>query len=282
MGRAAHQRTRPAVGRSQKRKAGRNRQPHPARARTQHCRHGVRVGRHLHPVHVPEHGRLADARGDRRAHLGVFHRRSLHGDRRQRFERPGARDAQGPQRPRIHRGGDDVHAAVRLRAGRWQHRQGERRRVVAGVADGGRHAAHLLQPADGTNRHVVGQQCADVGDGRCVFPGVDGGVWGGGGLCAGVGTYVKSVSPQTKIIGAEPEGAPSMHKALQNGSPVTLPSIERFVDGASVKRVGELNFELCKAVLDDMLLVPEGKVCSTILQLYNEDAIVAEPAGALS
>lgn len=105
---------------------------------------------------------------------------------------------------------------------------------------------------------------------------------GGGGLCAGVGTYVKSVLPQTQIIGAEPEGAPSMYKALQNGSPVTLPSIERFVDGASVKRVGELNFELCQAVLDDMLLIPEGKVCSTILQLYNEDAIVAEPAGALS
>lgn len=105
---------------------------------------------------------------------------------------------------------------------------------------------------------------------------------GGGGLCAGVGTYVKSASPQTKIIGAEPEGAPSMYEALQNGSPVTLPSIERFVDGASVKRVGELTFQLCKEVLDDMLLVPEGKVCSTILKLYNEDAIVAEPAGALS
>lgn len=105
---------------------------------------------------------------------------------------------------------------------------------------------------------------------------------GGGGLCAGVGTYVKSVSPQTKIIGTEPEGAPSMYQALQNGSPITLPSIERFVDGASVKRVGELNFQLCKAVLDDMLLIPEGKVCSTILRLYNEDAIVAEPAGALS
>jgi threonine dehydratase len=105
---------------------------------------------------------------------------------------------------------------------------------------------------------------------------------GGGGLCAGVGSYIKSNSPQTKIVGAEPEGAPSMYEALQAGEPVTLPQIERFVDGASVKKVGELTFSICKEVLDDMLLVPEGKVCTTILKLYNEDAIVAEPAGALS
>jgi threonine dehydratase len=105
---------------------------------------------------------------------------------------------------------------------------------------------------------------------------------GGGGLCAGVGTYIKSVSPQTKIIGTEPLGAPSMYGALQIGEPVTLTTLERFVDGAAVKRVGDITFPLCKAVLDDMLLVPEGKICTTILQLYNEDAIVVEPAGALS
>ena len=105
---------------------------------------------------------------------------------------------------------------------------------------------------------------------------------GGGGLCAGVGIYVKSVSPHTQIIGTEPLGAPSMYEALQADKPVTLPTIERFVDGAAVKRVGEKTFVFCKQVLNDMLLVPEGKVCSTILQLYNEDAIVAEPAGALS
>ncbi len=105
---------------------------------------------------------------------------------------------------------------------------------------------------------------------------------GGGGLCAGAGSYIKSVSPQTKIIGVEPEGAPSMFEALKNGFPVTLEHIENFVDGAAVKRVGELTFEICKEVLDDMQLVPEGKICSTILKLYNEDAIVVEPAGALS
>ena len=105
---------------------------------------------------------------------------------------------------------------------------------------------------------------------------------GGGGLSAGVGSYFKLFSPRTRLVGVEPEGAPSMFHALKAGEPVTLDSIDRFVDGAAVKRVGELTFSICKDVLDDMHLVPEGKVCSTILKLYNEDAIVVEPAGALS
>ncbi len=105
---------------------------------------------------------------------------------------------------------------------------------------------------------------------------------GGGGLSAGVGTYFKTFSPQTKIVGVEPEGAPSMTEALKAGKPVLLDQIERFVDGAAVKRVGDITFDICKDVLDDMTLVPEGRVCSTILRMYNEDAIVAEPAGVLS
>ena len=105
---------------------------------------------------------------------------------------------------------------------------------------------------------------------------------GGGGLSAGIGSYFKTYSPKTKIIGLEPEGAPAMFEALKNGYPVTLESIDRFVDGAAVKRVGDITFSICKEVLDDIHLVPEGKVCSTILKLYNEDAIVVEPAGALS
>ncbi|WP_168186878.1 threonine ammonia-lyase IlvA [Elizabethkingia sp. JS20170427COW] len=105
---------------------------------------------------------------------------------------------------------------------------------------------------------------------------------GGGGLCAGISTYTKSVSPQTKVIGVEPEGAPSMSKAFIHEEPYELPKIERFIDGAAVKKVGKLTYQLCKENLDKMLLVPEGKVCTTILQLYNKDAIVAEPAGALS
>jgi len=105
---------------------------------------------------------------------------------------------------------------------------------------------------------------------------------GGGGLAAGVGSYLKNENPNIQLIGVEPEGAPSMLKAFEHGGPVTLPEINRFVDGASVKRVGNLTYDLCTKVLDSMLLVAEGKICTTILKLYNEDAIVVEPAGALS
>lgn len=105
---------------------------------------------------------------------------------------------------------------------------------------------------------------------------------GGGGLSAGVGAYFKTEAPQTKIIGIEPEGAPSMLTAIKAGHPVQLDHIDSFVDGAAVKRVGDATFDICKRVIDDMHLVPEGKICSTILKLYNEEAIVVEPAGALS
>lgn len=105
---------------------------------------------------------------------------------------------------------------------------------------------------------------------------------GGGGLASGAGACFKTYSPQTKVIGLEPEGAPSMVAAFKAGHPVTLDKIDRFVDGAAVKRVGELTYRICREVLDRMSTVPEGRVCSTILQLYNENAIVVEPAGALS
>jgi len=105
---------------------------------------------------------------------------------------------------------------------------------------------------------------------------------GGGGLSAGVGAYFKLFSPKTIIVGVEPAGAPSMLEAIKAGHTVTLTNIERFVDGAAVKRVGEVTFSICKDVIDDMHLVPEGKICSTILQLYNQDAIVVEPAGAMA
>lgn len=105
---------------------------------------------------------------------------------------------------------------------------------------------------------------------------------GGGGLASGVGTYFKQVSPKTRIIGVEPQGAPSLFRAFEEGGPVTLTSIDTFVDGASVKRTGEITYKICKEVLNELKLIPEGKVCSTLLHLYNEEAIIAEPAGALS
>ena len=105
---------------------------------------------------------------------------------------------------------------------------------------------------------------------------------GGGGLAAGTGTYFHKHSPKTKIIGVEPEGAPSMTEAFKAGKPVTLTEIDRFVDGASVKTAGDLTYSICRDVVNEINLAPEGKICTTILKLYNEDAIVVEPAGALS
>lgn len=105
---------------------------------------------------------------------------------------------------------------------------------------------------------------------------------GGGGLISGLGSYFRQISPQTKIIGVEPAGAPAMYEALKQGNPIILDKIDPFVDGAAVKRVGDHTFNITKQVIDDLIIVPEGKVCSTILQLYNEEAIVAEPAGALT
>jgi len=105
---------------------------------------------------------------------------------------------------------------------------------------------------------------------------------GGGGLAAGISTYMKAISPATRIIGVEPEGAASMRTAIQERKVVTLTDIDKFVDGAAVKRAGELTYEICRNLLDEIETVPEGRVCTTILELYNEHAIVAEPAGALT
>lgn len=106
---------------------------------------------------------------------------------------------------------------------------------------------------------------------------------GGGGLASGVSTVFKQLSPKTKLVAVEPLGSPTMKTALEQDQVITLEEIDKFVDGAAVKRAGDLTFQVCKQNLNhEILLIPEGKVCSTILQLYNEEAIVAEPAGALS
>jgi len=105
---------------------------------------------------------------------------------------------------------------------------------------------------------------------------------GGGGLASGVSSVFKVLSSKTKLIGVEPNGAPSMSKSFDEGKVVTLESIDRFVDGAAVQKVGDLTFEICKSNLDKMITVNEGEICSNILKLYNEEAIVVEPAGALS
>ena len=105
---------------------------------------------------------------------------------------------------------------------------------------------------------------------------------GGGGLIAGMSTYFAKVSPDTKMIGVEPEGSASMTAALSEGEVVKLKKIDKFVDGAAVQQVGQLPFAICQKYVKEIVSVPEGKVCSTIIQLYNEEAIVVEPAGALT
>ncbi len=105
---------------------------------------------------------------------------------------------------------------------------------------------------------------------------------GGGGLASGIGAYVKQISPETKIIGVEPAGAAGMNASIKAGKVVELDTIDKFVDGAAVKKVGNYTFDICKKVLDDIVIVPEGAVCSSILELYNKSAIVVEPAGALA
>lgn len=105
---------------------------------------------------------------------------------------------------------------------------------------------------------------------------------GGGGLISGLISVFKQRSPETIIVGVEPEGAPSLKNSLLNGENTSLDYIEKFVDGAAVKRMGEIPFAICQQGVDEVVVVPEGKICTTLLRLYNEKAIVVEPAGALS
>ena len=105
---------------------------------------------------------------------------------------------------------------------------------------------------------------------------------GGGGLASGVTEVFRQKSPETKLIGAEPTGAPSMSRSMMKGKNVRLEQLDKFVDGAAVGRVGDLNFKICSRNLHQMVTVDEGKICQTILELYNSDGIVVEPAGALS
>ena len=105
---------------------------------------------------------------------------------------------------------------------------------------------------------------------------------GGGGLASGLISVFSQLSPNTKIIGVEPKGAPSMKTSIDAGKVVALDHIDKFIDGAAVKKVGSLTYDICNYYLDNMITVDEGKACQTILDLYNRDAIVVEPAGALS
>ena len=105
---------------------------------------------------------------------------------------------------------------------------------------------------------------------------------GGGGLISGVATYLKEKQPTLSIIGAEPLGAASMQAAFDNHGPISLEQIDKFVDGAAVKKVGQFTYQHAAHYVDRLVAVDEGLICQTILELYSKQAVVAEPAGALS
>ncbi|MEE9371511.1 MAG: pyridoxal-phosphate dependent enzyme, partial [Saprospiraceae bacterium] len=105
---------------------------------------------------------------------------------------------------------------------------------------------------------------------------------GGGGLISGVGSYFKQLSPDTKIIAVEASGAAALNVSLENQQLTRLDKIDNFADGIAVKEIGDTTFAIIKEIIDDNITVPEGAICSSILKLYNEEAIVAEPAGAVS
>jgi threonine dehydratase len=105
---------------------------------------------------------------------------------------------------------------------------------------------------------------------------------GGGGLLAGTATWLAERHPSVRLVGVEPVGAASMAAAFAHGSPVTLETLDTFVDGASVRRVGDVTFEVVQGLGIELLEVPAGQVCVEMLEYYQVEGIVAEPAGALS
>ncbi|MCH4168484.1 MAG: threonine ammonia-lyase IlvA [Streptococcaceae bacterium] len=105
---------------------------------------------------------------------------------------------------------------------------------------------------------------------------------GGGGLISGIATYTKETHPEVKVIGTEPLGALSMKAAFDAGKPVKLDEIDKFADGVAVQKVGDKTFEIAQKYIDQLVGVDEGQIASTIIELYTKQAIVVEPAGALS
>ena len=105
---------------------------------------------------------------------------------------------------------------------------------------------------------------------------------GGGGLISGAINVFKQLSRKTKIIGVQPAGAPTMKKSIIQNRVVTLCEIDNFVDGAAVRKVGNITYDYCKKYIDDIIVVEEGEICKTILDLENNHRIIAEPAGAMS
>ena len=145
-------------------------------------------------------------------------------------------------------------------------------RTIAGQGTIAVELAEQVAPA----RTVEPTEPAEVGMDTVLVP------VGGGGLVAGVAVWLRANHPSTRIVGVEPAGAPSMRAALDAGHPVSLAEIDTFIDGASVGQVGQLTFPIVRDLVDEVVAVPEGAVCSEMLDLYQSEGVIAEPAGALA
>ena len=105
---------------------------------------------------------------------------------------------------------------------------------------------------------------------------------GGGGLIAGVAAYIKDIRPEIKVIGVEPEDAPTMERALAAGRRITLPRVGLFADGVAVRQIGEEPFRIARKTVDEMILVSTDEICAAIKDVFDDTRSVAEPAGALA
>lgn len=105
---------------------------------------------------------------------------------------------------------------------------------------------------------------------------------GGGGLIAGVAAYVKSIYPEVKVIGVEPEDAPTLHAALAADERVVLPEVGLFADGVAVRQIGQETFRLARETVDEVVLVSTDAICAAIKDIYDDTRGIAEPAGALA
>jgi threonine dehydratase len=105
---------------------------------------------------------------------------------------------------------------------------------------------------------------------------------GGGGLAAGIATFVKYLRPETKVIGVEPDDAACMAAALAAGEPTTLDSVGLFADGVAVRRAGEETFRLCREHLDGVITVDTDAMCAAVKDIFDDTRAVSEPSGALA
>ncbi|HSP98812.1 MAG TPA: threonine ammonia-lyase, biosynthetic [Candidatus Dormibacteraeota bacterium] len=104
---------------------------------------------------------------------------------------------------------------------------------------------------------------------------------GGGGLIAGIAAYIKAVSPETRVVGVEPDDSNAMQAALAAGERVALESVSLFADGVAVRQVGAEPFRVARACVDEMVLVNTDEICAAIKDIFEDTRGIAEPAGAL-